>query len=294
MISYDSHIYSMQRLEQWGLVVSTLDEVAWINGLMNDYLTSGLEVLRRVSQGCRSRFRFPRRSFCDGWYASLGYTWVSRLFDMSMGDWGVIKRQCSYLWTGTIILGLLRCALLCDVSVGTIEMSFWKDSERHLILRWYKIAMAIWHDYASDRDENSTLWWQILRDLRYEWRFVFCVKEGWHAKGRSYKLSLWCLDDRLPKLGRYVTLQLDERVKYRQRLSGRYDRSTDSDHLAVLMYGRIIKEDIRATPAWRRTKDQLSWFGWFSQSCDSLLRDDRESSWRKKAIQTCRGHSSSK
>lgn len=65
MISYDSHIYSMQRLEQRGLVVSALGEVAWINGMMDDYLTSGLEVLRRVSQGCRSRFRFPRRSFCD-------------------------------------------------------------------------------------------------------------------------------------------------------------------------------------------------------------------------------------
>lgn len=50
IISYDSHIYSMQRLEQWGSVVSTLDEVAWINGLMDDYLTCWLEVLRCVSQ----------------------------------------------------------------------------------------------------------------------------------------------------------------------------------------------------------------------------------------------------
>lgn len=48
-------------------------------------------------------------------------------------------------------------------------------------------------------------------------------------KGRSYNLSLWCLDDRLPKLGRYVTMQLDERAKHGWRLSGRYDRSTDSD-----------------------------------------------------------------
>lgn len=45
MMSYDSHIYSMQRLEQRRLVVSTLGEVSWIDGRMDDYLTNGLKVV---------------------------------------------------------------------------------------------------------------------------------------------------------------------------------------------------------------------------------------------------------
>lgn len=219
--------------------VSIRREVAWMDGWMDRDLTSGLEMLRRFSQGCRCRFCFSRWSLCGFWYDSLEFTWQSRLFDVSIGEWSVFYRWSSYLWIGTILLGLLSCAWLCDASVGTIELSFpegqlttpettmTEDSYVKLKPLWHQIGMRSWpYDdttmliFARSliRVQIGFLWDGTVMREREFLQLVSLVSRWSFAKARRI---------------RYDATRLA--AKYRRRLSGRYSRPTDCDHLAMLM-----------------------------------------------------------
>lgn len=119
-------------------------EVAWIDEWMDDYLTSGLEILKRSSQGCRSRFGFPRRSLCDFWYASLKFPCYLGCLKWA---WEI---EVSFT-DGVLTCGLARFSWACfDVPCFLMrgsERSKCLFGKGHLRSRWHKIDMASWHHW---------------------------------------------------------------------------------------------------------------------------------------------------
>lgn len=150
MIRYDSQVYSMQ--EAWATKtdrVSIRREVAWMDGWMDRDLTSGLEMLRRFSQGCRCRFCFSRWSLCGFWYDSLEFTcnlgylmWASES-EVSSTDGVLTYGSARFSWA---CLAVLDFAMRVSERLNCL---FRKDSWRHLRPRWHKIAMSSWHHYGT-------------------------------------------------------------------------------------------------------------------------------------------------
>lgn len=149
MLCYHSHVYSMQ--ETWATKtgrVSIRYGVAWMDGWRSYQWT-----LRPFSQGYRCRFYFLSEacvSFDTILLSLLGnlgcLMWASEI-KVSSTD-GVYT--CG---VARFLLGFLRCACLCDASVGSIKMSFperqltttattmTQDSYGKLTPLWHQIGM---------------------------------------------------------------------------------------------------------------------------------------------------------